>query len=97
MRAVTAGAFLLITWVATKGLLTPSRISNSLKTDWQRHDLASSGYLELGMLDDGAMALEEIAPEDKTRNEVLGARVNLSPGGQEMGYGRSGCQPSRKG
>ena len=24
-----------------------------------------------------ALVLEEIAPEDKTRNEVLGARVNL--------------------
>jgi lipopolysaccharide biosynthesis regulator YciM len=44
-----------------------------LKTDW----LASSGYLELGMLDDAALVLEEIAPEDKNRNEVLGARVNL--------------------
>ena len=29
------------------------------------------------MLDDAALVLEEIAPEDKTRNEVLGARVNL--------------------
>jgi Flp pilus assembly protein TadD len=29
------------------------------------------------MLDDAAMVLEEIAPEDKTRNEVLGARINL--------------------
>jgi len=29
------------------------------------------------MLDDAAMALEEIAPEDKSRNEVLGARVVL--------------------
>ena len=29
------------------------------------------------MLDDVALALEEIEPEDKTRNEVLGARVNL--------------------
>ena len=29
------------------------------------------------MLDDAAQALEEIAPEDRTRNEVLGARVNL--------------------
>ena len=29
------------------------------------------------MFDDAAMVLEEIAPEDKTRNEVLGARVNL--------------------
>ena len=48
-----------------------------MKTDWQKHVLASSGYLELGMFDDAAMVLEEIAPEDKTRNEVLGARVNL--------------------
>jgi Flp pilus assembly protein TadD len=29
------------------------------------------------MFDDAALALEEIEPEDKTRNEVLGARVNL--------------------
>ena len=29
------------------------------------------------MLDDAALALEEIAPEDKTRTEVLGARVVL--------------------
>ena len=43
----------------------------------QRHVLASSGYLELGMFDDAALVLEEIAPEDKTRNEVLGARVDL--------------------
>ena len=48
-----------------------------MKTDWQRHVLASSGYLELGMFDDAAIVLEEIAPEDKNRNEVLGARVNL--------------------
>jgi lipopolysaccharide biosynthesis regulator YciM len=41
------------------------------------HVLASSGYLELGMFDDAASVLEEIAPEDKTRNEVLGARMNL--------------------
>jgi Flp pilus assembly protein TadD len=33
--------------------------------------------VELGMLDDAAMVLEEIAPEDKTRNEVLGTRVVL--------------------
>ena len=55
----------------------PPRGSNPLKTDWQRHVLASSGYLELGMFDDAAQALEEIAPEDRTRNEVLGTRVNL--------------------
>ena len=59
------------------GPFLPSRGSNSLKTDWQRHVLASSGYLEMGMFDDAALVLEEIAPEDKTRNEVLGARVNL--------------------
>ena len=51
--------------------------SGSLKSDWQKHVLASSGYLELGMIDDAAMVLEEIEPEDKNRNEVLGARVNL--------------------
>ena len=45
--------------------------------DWQRHVLASSGYLELGMLDDAALVLEEIEPEDKNRTEVLGARVVL--------------------
>jgi hypothetical protein len=48
-----------------------------LNSDWQRHVLASSGYLELGMLYDAALVLEEIAPEDKTRNEVLGARVGI--------------------
>ena len=58
-------------------LFLPPSVSNPLKTDWQRHVLASGGYLELGMFDDAAMVLEEIAPEDKTRNEVLGARVNL--------------------
>jgi lipopolysaccharide biosynthesis regulator YciM len=48
-----------------------------LSGDWQRHVLASSGYLELGMLDDAALALEEIEAEDRTRTEVLGARVVL--------------------
>ena len=78
MLSVTAGAFLLVTWVATKALfLLASRGSNPLKADWQTHVLASSGYLELGMFDAAALVLEEIAPEDKNRNEVLGARVNL--------------------
>jgi lipopolysaccharide biosynthesis regulator YciM len=58
-------------------LLKPSRASNPLKSDWQRHVLACSGYLELGMFDDAALALEEIEPKDKTRTEVLGARVVL--------------------
>jgi hypothetical protein len=39
--------------------------------------LASSGYRELGMFEDAAQALEEIEPEDKTRNEVLYARVDI--------------------
>jgi tetratricopeptide (TPR) repeat protein len=58
-------------------LFLPPRGSNPLKSDWQRHVLASSGYLELGMFDDAATVLEEIAPEDKTRNEVLGARDGI--------------------
>jgi Flp pilus assembly protein TadD len=66
----------MVTWVATKALFFFLQAS-PLKTDWQRHVLASSGYLELGMFDDPAMVLEEIAPEDKNRKEVLGARVNL--------------------
>jgi Flp pilus assembly protein TadD len=41
------------------------------------HVLACSGYLELGMFDDAALALEEIPPEDKNRTDVLGARVVL--------------------
>ena len=48
-----------------------------MRADWQTHVLASSGYLELGMFDAAALVLDEIAPEDKNRNEVLGARVNL--------------------
>ena len=52
--------------------------------DWQRHVLASSGYLELGMFDDAALALEEIEPEDKTRTEVLGARIALYIAAQKM-------------
>jgi Flp pilus assembly protein TadD len=58
-------------------LFLSSRGSNPLKADWQTHVLASSGYLELGMLDDAALALEEIAPEEKTRSEVLGVRVAI--------------------
>lgn len=47
------------------------------KLDWQKQVLASQGYFELGMFDDAANALEEIEPDDKTRKEVLGARVEL--------------------
>ena len=48
-----------------------------MNSDWQRHVLACSGYLELGMFDEAAQVLEEIAPEDKNREEVLGARLVL--------------------
>jgi lipopolysaccharide biosynthesis regulator YciM len=48
-----------------------------LKAAWQKHVLASRGYLELGMFNEAANAFEEIEPEDKTRKEVLGARVDL--------------------
>ena len=48
-----------------------------MKSDWEGHVLACSGYLELGILDAAALVLEEIAPEDKNRTEVLGARVVL--------------------
>jgi hypothetical protein len=58
-------------------LFLSSRGSNPLKADWRTHVLASSGYLELGMFDTAALALEEIEPEDKTRTEVLGARIAL--------------------
>jgi hypothetical protein len=54
-------------------LFLPPRVSDSLKSDWQRHVLACSGYLELGLFDSAAQVLEEIAPEDKNRNEVLAA------------------------
>jgi len=36
------------------------RISNPLKAEWQRHVLACSGYVELGMFDAAALVLEEI-------------------------------------
>jgi hypothetical protein len=45
MLAVNAAAFLLVVWVATKALFVFLQESpNPLKTDWQRHVLASSGY-----------------------------------------------------
>jgi Flp pilus assembly protein TadD len=55
----------------------PSRGSDPLKAIWQKQVIASNGYRELGMLEDAAKALEEIEPEDKTRNEVLYARVDI--------------------
>ena len=48
-----------------------------MKSNWQRHVLAATGYCELGMFDEAARALEEIDAEDKDRKEVLGARVDV--------------------
>ena len=48
-----------------------------MQPDWQKHVVASSGYLDLGMFDDATLALEEIEPEDKTRTEVPRARIAL--------------------
>ena len=48
-----------------------------MSSNWQKHVLASSGYLDLGMVEDAALALEEIEFADKTRNEVRGAHLNL--------------------
>jgi Flp pilus assembly protein TadD len=64
-------------------LLLSSIGSDPLKPDWQKRVLASHGYLELGMFDDAALALEEIAPEEKTRSEVLGARVAIYPAAEK--------------
>jgi tetratricopeptide (TPR) repeat protein len=48
-----------------------------MRGDWQRHVTAATGYVELGMFDDAAAALEGIAPEDKTRTAILGVRLTL--------------------
>ncbi len=63
-----------------------------MRTEWQRHVLASSGYLELGMFDAAALVLEEIAPEDKTRNEVLGARVDIYMAAKNSQFRRQSCR-----
>ena len=49
----------------------------AVKSHWQRHLLAATGYCELGMFDEAEVALEEIDAEDKGRREVLAARVDL--------------------
>jgi lipopolysaccharide biosynthesis regulator YciM len=54
-----------------------------LKASWQKQVIASNGYRELGMFDDAAQTLEEIEPEDKIRNEVLYARVDIYLGARK--------------
>ena len=36
-----------------------------MKTDWQRHVLASNGYFELGMFDDAALSLRRLLPRTR--------------------------------
>jgi hypothetical protein len=45
------------------------------------------------MFDSAALVLEEIAPDDKNRKEVLGARVVLYMAAKKMGHGCGDCQP----
>jgi Flp pilus assembly protein TadD len=49
----------------------------AMKSTWQRHVLAATGYCELGMFDEAERTLEQIDAEDKHRKEVLSARVDL--------------------
>jgi lipopolysaccharide biosynthesis regulator YciM len=56
---------------------TPTAADSLMKSAWQKHVLASSGYRKLGMFDDAANVLEEIEPKDEIRKEVLGARIDL--------------------
>jgi hypothetical protein len=57
-------------------VLLSARVFHSVKGDWQNQVLAASRYRELGMFNDAAQALD-IEPEEGTRKEVLGARVDL--------------------
>ena len=57
------------------------RISNTLKTHWRSHVLASSACLGLGMSDAAALVLDEIAPENTNRSPR--PRVNPLHGGKE--------------
>ena len=52
--------------------------------------LASNGYRELGLFEDAAQALEEIEPEDKIRNEVLYARIDIYLAAKKWEHGGSG-------
>ena len=51
--------------------------STVLNASWQKKIVASSGYLELGMLEEAARALSEVEPEDSRRKEVLGAQLDV--------------------
>ena len=48
-----------------------------MKGDWEELVRVSSGYLELGMLEDAELAFEKIATEDRKRSAVLGVQAGL--------------------
>ena len=69
MLSVTATAFPLVVWVATKALFRlSSRVANPLRPTGKGMSLRRVAI---------SLVLEEIVPEDKSWNEVLGARGNL--------------------
>ena len=96
MLAVTAGGLLLVTWIATKAVLFFLQEAGSFhnrlakacpcieRLSWECSTTRPSSW-------------RRSPPEDNSRNEVLGARVNLYMAAEEMGYGRSGRQPPGKG
>ena len=50
-----------------------------MKAEWQRHVLAYSGYIELGMFDEAAQLLEEIAPEGGGKDSSKTHRLMIQP------------------
>jgi hypothetical protein len=63
MLSVTTRRLLVGDMECDEGSRASSRIASDL--GWQKHVPASSGYLELGMFDDAALALEEIEADDQ--------------------------------
>ena len=59
-----------------------------MKSNWQRHVLAATGYRELGMFDEAERTLEEIDAEDKHRKEVLACASGSLHGDAKVGPGR---------
>ena len=57
-----------------------------MKRNWQNQVLVAPDYRELGIFNDAAQALEDIEPEERTRKEVLGARVDLYIAAAVAGY-----------
>jgi Flp pilus assembly protein TadD len=55
----------------------------AVKSTWQRHVLAATGYCELGMFDEAERALDEIDAEDNGRREVLATRVDVGMAAQK--------------